>query len=67
MERANAYLATLNEALSDELLASLCFHLQQQRVLGHDTFGTMVEAQTRHLAGVRPAHRRAGTGRSTDK
>ncbi|WP_193553175.1 hypothetical protein [Xanthomonas arboricola] len=43
--------------MSDELLASIRLHLQQQRVLGHDAFRAMVEAKTRRFAGVRPAHR----------
>ncbi|PPT62126.1 hypothetical protein XarbCFBP8150_20705 [Xanthomonas arboricola] len=57
MERSNAYRALLDEALPDELLASIRLHLQQQRTLGHDTFRAMVEAKTRRFAGVRPAHR----------
>ncbi|RXD65196.1 transposase, partial [Xanthomonas perforans] len=38
IERSNAYRALLDEALSDELLASIRLHLQQQRALGHDAF-----------------------------
>ncbi|MEA9581025.1 hypothetical protein VC218_19630, partial [Xanthomonas nasturtii] len=38
----NAYRALLDEAMSDELLASIRLHLQQQRVLGHDAFRAMV-------------------------
>ncbi|MBO9855845.1 hypothetical protein J7396_03890 [Xanthomonas sp. A1809] len=57
MQRSNAYRALLNEALSDELLANIRLHLQQQRALGHDAFRTMVEAKTHRFAGVRPAHR----------
>ncbi|WP_080580679.1 hypothetical protein [Xanthomonas phaseoli] len=57
MERSNAYRALLDEALSDELLASIRLHLQQQRALGHDAFRAMVEAKTHRFAGVRPAHR----------
>ncbi|AZR32809.1 hypothetical protein DEG02_009530 [Xanthomonas vasicola] len=57
MQRSNAYRALLNEALSDELLASIRLHLQQQRALGHNTFRAMVEAKTNRFAGVRPAHR----------
>ncbi|KAB0522445.1 hypothetical protein F7R02_24740 [Xanthomonas cissicola] len=58
-ERSNAYRALLDEALSDELLASIRIrlHLQQQRALGHDAFRAMVEAKTHRFAGVRPAHR----------
>ncbi|WP_407461419.1 transposase [Xanthomonas campestris] len=57
IERSNAYHALLDEALSDELLASIRLHLQQQRALGHDAFRAMVEAKTHRFAGVRPAHR----------
>ncbi|WP_253656797.1 hypothetical protein [Xanthomonas citri] len=55
--RSNVYRTLLNEALSDELLANIRLHLQQQRALGHDTFRAMVEVQTHRFAGVRPAHR----------
>ncbi|WP_228736627.1 transposase [Xanthomonas euvesicatoria] len=57
IERSNAYRALLDEALSDELLANIRLHLQQQRALGHDAFRAMVEAKTHRFAGVRPAHR----------
>uniref|UniRef100_UPI003CE53E4B transposase n=1 Tax=Xanthomonas phaseoli TaxID=1985254 RepID=UPI003CE53E4B len=57
IQRSNAYRALLNEALSDELLANIRLHLQQQRALGHDTFRAMVEVKTHRFAGVRPAHR----------
>ncbi|QTF19484.1 hypothetical protein XcfCFBP6992P_23365 [Xanthomonas citri pv. phaseoli var. fuscans] len=57
IERSNAYRTLLNEALSDELLANIRLHLQQQRALGHDAFRAMVEAKTRRFASVRPAHR----------
>lgn len=56
-ERSSAYRALLDEVLSDELLADIRIHLQQQRALGHDAFRSMVEAKTRRFAGVRPAHR----------
>ncbi|MCF6014578.1 transposase, partial [Xanthomonas perforans] len=46
IERSNAYRALLDEALSDELLASIRLHLQQQRALGHDAFRAMVQAKT---------------------
>ncbi|MDG4483379.1 hypothetical protein [Xanthomonas vesicatoria] len=49
--------ALLDEALPDELLASIRLYLQQQRALGHDTFRAIVEAKARRFAGVRPAHR----------
>ncbi|MFS8487236.1 hypothetical protein EIP99_20055 [Xanthomonas campestris pv. raphani] len=52
MERSTAYRALLDEALSDELLASIRLHLQQQRALGHDA-----SARSRRFASVRPAHR----------
>ncbi|RJU12595.1 hypothetical protein XcmpCFBP7700_16610 [Xanthomonas campestris] len=52
MERSTVYRAVLDEALSDELLASIRLHLQQQRALGHDAL-----ARSRRFAGVRPAHR----------
>ncbi|MGY4892996.1 UNVERIFIED_CONTAM: transposase [Xanthomonas axonopodis] len=61
IERSNAYRALLDEALSDELLASIRLHLQQQRALGHDAFRAMVEAKTHRFAGVRPAHRPRNT------
>ncbi|MCC5093896.1 MULTISPECIES: transposase [Xanthomonas] len=57
IERYKAYRALLDEALSDDLLASIRLHLQQQRALGHDAFRAMVEAKTRRFAGIRPAHR----------
>ncbi|MCD0252371.1 transposase [Xanthomonas campestris] len=57
IERYKAYRALLDEALSDELLASIRLHLQQQRALGHDAFRAMAEAKTRRFAGIRPAHR----------
>ncbi|WP_235657294.1 transposase [Xanthomonas citri] len=58
IERSNVYRTLLDEALSDELLASIRLHLQQQRALGHDAFRAMVEeAKTHRFAGVRPAHR----------
>lgn len=55
----------LDEALSDELLASIRFHLQQQRALGHDVFRGMVEANTHRFGGVRPASRAPLTDNST--
>ncbi|MFS8487239.1 hypothetical protein EIP99_20070 [Xanthomonas campestris pv. raphani] len=57
MERCNVHRALLDEALSDELLASSRLYLQQQRSLGHDAFRVTVEANTRRFAGVRPTHR----------
>ncbi|MCP3035511.1 transposase [Xanthomonas euvesicatoria pv. allii] len=57
IERSNAYRTPLDEALFDELLASIRLHLQQQRALGHDAFRAMVEAKIYRFAGVRPAHR----------
>ncbi|ATB57163.1 hypothetical protein CKU38_00614 [Xanthomonas citri pv. fuscans] len=54
---SNTYCALPNEALPDELLASIRIYLQQQRALGHDAFRAMVEAKTHRFAGVRPAHR----------
>lgn len=56
LERCNAYRTLLDEALSDDLLASIRLHLQQQRALGHDAFRAMVEAKTRRFAGIGPAH-----------
>ncbi|MBV6836249.1 hypothetical protein KWH01_02840 [Xanthomonas campestris pv. merremiae] len=53
--------------LSDELLASIRFHLQQQRALGHDAFRAMVEAKTRRFAGIRPRIGRASRAQSIDK
>ena len=55
-ERTNAYRSLLDEAVSDEALADIRLHLQQQRALGHDAFHAMVEAKTAPFAGVRPAH-----------
>ncbi|MFS8424355.1 hypothetical protein D0A38_12150 [Xanthomonas campestris pv. incanae] len=57
MERSNAYRTLLDEALSDELLAGICLHLEQQRAPATMPFRAMVEAKTRRHAGVRPAHR----------
>ncbi|QTK48225.1 hypothetical protein XeaCFBP3836p_03145 [Xanthomonas euvesicatoria pv. alfalfae] len=53
----NAYRTLLDEGLSDELLASIRLHLQQQRALRHDAFRAMVEAKTHRFTGIRPAHR----------
>jgi putative transposase len=55
--RAMACRQRLNEALSDDDLASIRNCLQQQRALGRDDFRAMVEAKTQRFAGVRPAHR----------
>ncbi|MBO9882890.1 transposase [Xanthomonas sp. D-109] len=55
--RSSAYRALIDEVLSDELLADIRIHLQQQRALGQDAFRGMVEAKTRRFAGFRPAHR----------
>ncbi|PPT56895.1 hypothetical protein XarbCFBP8138_05695 [Xanthomonas arboricola] len=49
--------ALIDDAVSDELLASIRHHLQQQRVLGHDTFRAIVGTKIRRFASVRPAHR----------
>ncbi|WP_258873342.1 transposase [Xanthomonas campestris] len=57
IERCNVHRALLDEALSDELLASSRLYLQQQRSLGHDVFRATVEANTRRFAGVGSAHR----------
>lgn len=57
IERCNAYRALLDEGLSDDLLANIRLHLQQQRALGYDAFRAMVEAKTRRFARVRPGHR----------
>ncbi|WP_426801906.1 hypothetical protein [Xanthomonas campestris] len=46
-----------DEALSNELLAGICLHLQQQRARANDALCKMVEANTHRFAGVRPAHR----------
>ncbi|PPT49043.1 hypothetical protein XarbCFBP8147_14460 [Xanthomonas arboricola] len=56
IERFNAYCALVDEPLSDELLASIRLHLQQQRALDQAAFRTTVVAKTRPFAGVRPAH-----------
>ncbi|WP_230620347.1 transposase [Xanthomonas arboricola] len=57
IERFNAYSTLLDEALSNNLLASIRLLLQQQGALGHDAFRATVEAKTRCFASVRPAHR----------
>ncbi|MEB2185921.1 hypothetical protein VDS18_08440 [Xanthomonas campestris pv. campestris] len=46
-----------DEALSNELLAGICLHLQQQRARADDALCKMVEANTRRFAGVGSAHR----------
>ncbi|MEA9563432.1 MULTISPECIES: transposase [unclassified Xanthomonas] len=49
IERSYAYRALLDQAPSDELLASIRLHLQQQRAPGHDAFRAMIEAWTRRF------------------
>ncbi|WP_238151796.1 MULTISPECIES: transposase [Xanthomonas] len=56
IERFNAYCALVDERLSDELLASIRLHLQEQRALNQAAFCAMVLAKTRPFAGVMPAH-----------
>lgn len=58
-ERREAYRQLLQEVVSDDELLAIRIHLQQQRVLGRDSFRTMVEAKSQRFAGVRPAHRPA--------
>jgi len=67
IQRSNAYRAMLDEALPDELLASIRCHLQQQRAQGYDAFRAMVEAKTRRFAGVRPSIGHASRAPSIDK
>ena len=55
--RAEACRTLLREGPSDDDLAAIRSHLQQQRALGRDNFRAMVEAKTHRFAGVRPAHR----------
>ncbi|WP_369977209.1 hypothetical protein [Xanthomonas bundabergensis] len=47
----------LDKVLTNDLLADIRIHLQQQRALGYDAFRTMVENKTHRFAGARPAHR----------
>ncbi|WP_114239653.1 transposase [Dyella sp. C9] len=56
-ERGSVYEALLRETVADDELLAIRTHLQQQRVLGRDTFRAMVEAKTQRFAGTRPAHR----------
>jgi len=56
---ANVYRILLAEALDTEDLAAIRAYLQQQRAYGRDDFRAMVEAKTKRLARVRPAHRPA--------
>lgn len=58
-ERAGAYRALVNEAISQDELQSIGLYLQQQRAWGRDGFRAMVEATTRRFAAPRPAHRQA--------
>jgi putative transposase len=55
--RANAYRILIREKLSDEDVNRIRQHLQQQRILGSDSFRNAVEAKIRRFSGVRPAHR----------
>jgi putative transposase len=55
--RAEAYRHLLHETVFDDDLTAIRTYLQQQRVLGKDDFRDMVEAKTRHFAGMRPTHR----------
>ncbi|WP_355582731.1 transposase [Xanthomonas cannabis] len=66
-ERSNADRALLDEALPDELLASIRLHLQQQRSLGQDAFRAMVEAKTRCFAVSGPRIGRASRAPSINK
>lgn len=62
-ERAEAYRALLQQAISDEELRDIGEYLQQQRAWGRDDFRAMVEATTRRFASPRPAHRPANGAR----
>jgi len=61
-QRARRWRALLDEALTEEDLATIREYLQQQRAWGRDDFRAMVEAKTRRFAGTRPAHRPAKPG-----
>ncbi len=54
-----AYRTALAEAINDEDLAAIRTYLQQQRAYGRNDFRAMVEAKTKRVASVRPAHRPA--------
>ena len=56
-QRASAYRAVLDEALSDADLQAIRLYLQQQRAWGRNDFQAMVQAKTRRFAATRPAHR----------
>lgn len=56
-ERARAYRALLDEALSEDEIQEIRIYLQQQRALGRSDFQAMVEAKTRRFTRARPAHR----------
>ena len=51
-ERAAAYKALFNEALSDKVVHEIRMYLQQQKALGTDRFRAWVEARTRRFAAV---------------
>lgn len=55
--RAEAYLAILKQATTEEELQAIRLYLQQQRAWGRDDFRAMVEASTQRFAAPRPAHR----------
>lgn len=59
--RAAAYRALFAEALSEEMVAKIRGHLQQQKVLGSDAFQRWVAQRTGQFTGLR--HR----GRPTDR
>ena len=56
-ERAGAYAALLDEAVSEAELQEISLYLQQQRAWGRDDFRAMVQATTQRFAAPRPAHR----------
>lgn len=56
-ERADAYRSLLADAIANDDLQAIRDYLQQQRALGRDAFRAMVEAETRRIADIRPAHR----------
>jgi len=56
-DRQHAYAELFAEVLSDSAIAEIRAYLQQQRVLGHDSFRARVEARVNRFCNVRPAHR----------
>src|SRR6185369_15211797 len=59
--------ALFDEVLSVDDTCDIRAYIQQQRALGNDRFGAMVEQKLGRCASLRPPHRPPAPPRSTDK